>query len=237
MKLIKESNGLKTATNTINPVELRSKTSIFESKKPISTTCGQVVATMSQSSKETVRMALARKDFSPIRAAGKISRNGKAIHKGANPVPTYPPINEMNAVSNRAGSHNTKYKPLAKTILVLEIPTPFTSRAYEPIGLAASTDRGVVPIVRKNPIEQFAVRSEMGKNRSRGPSRITNKKRNSNNKGNDNNKGELHLLVVADGHAGWGFDGFWGGEFGWVALELVDAVDEGGAVDGFGGVG
>jgi hypothetical protein len=147
MKLSTESNGLKTATNTINPVELRSKTSIFESKRPVSAMCGQVVATMFQSSKATVRMALARKDFSPIRAAGKTSRNGTAIHKGANPVPTYPPINEMNVVSNRAGSHNTKYKPLAIIMLDLEIPTPFTSRAYEPIGLSASTDRGVVPIV------------------------------------------------------------------------------------------
>ena len=49
--------------------------------------------------------------------------------------------------------------------------------------------------------------------------------------------GSLHFLVVANGHAGWGFDGFGGDEFGGVALEVVDAVDEGGAVDGFGGVG
>jgi hypothetical protein len=46
----------------------------------------------------------------------------------------------------------------------------------------------------------------------------------------------LHFLVVADGHAGWSFDGFGWSEFGWVALEFLDAVDEGGAVDGFGGV-
>ena len=47
----------------------------------------------------------------------------------------------------------------------------------------------------------------------------------------------LEILVVADGHAGRGFDGFGGDEFGWVALELVDAVDERGSVDGFRGVG
>jgi hypothetical protein len=44
-------------------------------------------------------------------------------------------------------------------------------------------------------------------------------------------------LVVADGHAGWAFDGFGGDELFGVAVELVDAVDHGGAVDGFGGVG
>src|ERR1700733_1333121 len=47
----------------------------------------------------------------------------------------------------------------------------------------------------------------------------------------------LVVFAVADGHAGWGFDGFGGNEFCGVALELVDAVDERGAVDGFGGVG
>jgi|GEM_PF-5891758 len=47
----------------------------------------------------------------------------------------------------------------------------------------------------------------------------------------------LHGFGVADGHAGWGFDGFGGDEFFGVAVEVVDAVDEGGAVDGFGGVG
>ncbi len=47
----------------------------------------------------------------------------------------------------------------------------------------------------------------------------------------------LHDFVVADGHAGWGFGGFGGDEFFGVAVEVVDAADEGGAVDGFGGVG
>jgi len=47
----------------------------------------------------------------------------------------------------------------------------------------------------------------------------------------------LKYLGVADGHAGWGFDGFGGNEFFGVAVEVVDAVDERGAVNGFGGVG
>src|ERR1700733_1413077 len=46
----------------------------------------------------------------------------------------------------------------------------------------------------------------------------------------------LEVVGVADGHAGWGFDGFGGDELGGVAVEVVDAVYEGGAVDGFGGV-
>jgi len=49
--------------------------------------------------------------------------------------------------------------------------------------------------------------------------------------------GWLEVLVVADGHAGWGFDWLGGDEFCRVAFEVVDAVDEGGAVDGLGGVG
>ncbi len=46
--------------------------------------------------------------------------------------------------------------------------------------------------------------------------------------------GWLEVFFVADGHAGRGFDGFGGDEFCGVALEFVDAVDERGAVDGFG---
>ena len=48
--------------------------------------------------------------------------------------------------------------------------------------------------------------------------------------------GRLEVLFVTNGHAGWSFDGFGGDEFGGVAVEVVDAVDEGGAVNGFGGV-
>jgi hypothetical protein len=46
----------------------------------------------------------------------------------------------------------------------------------------------------------------------------------------------LEVVGVADGHAGWSFDGLGGDELFGVAVEVVDAVDEGGAVDGFGGV-
>ena len=44
----------------------------------------------------------------------------------------------------------------------------------------------------------------------------------------------LEVLVVADGHAGWGFDGFGGSEFRGVSFEFVDAVDEGGPFFGRG---
>src|ERR1700749_3634038 len=47
----------------------------------------------------------------------------------------------------------------------------------------------------------------------------------------------LEVFVVADGHAWWSFDGFGGNEFCGVALKFVDAVDESGAMNGFGGVG
>ena len=47
----------------------------------------------------------------------------------------------------------------------------------------------------------------------------------------------LEVLVVADGHAGRGFDGFGGHEFRGITVELVDAVDESGAVNCLGGVG
>src|SRR6202035_1179958 len=47
----------------------------------------------------------------------------------------------------------------------------------------------------------------------------------------------IHFLVVADGHAGRGFNGFCGNEFCRVSFEFVDAVDKGGAVNGFGCVG
>ncbi len=46
----------------------------------------------------------------------------------------------------------------------------------------------------------------------------------------------LEYLVVADGHAGRGVDGFGGNEFCGVAFEVVDAVDEGSTVNCFGGV-
>jgi hypothetical protein len=48
---------------------------------------------------------------------------------------------------------------------------------------------------------------------------------------------QLEIFVVADGHSGWGFDGFRRNEFCGIAFELVDAVDESGAMNGFGGVG
>ena len=47
----------------------------------------------------------------------------------------------------------------------------------------------------------------------------------------------LEVFVVADGHAWRSFDGFGGNEFCGVTIEFVDAVDEGGAMYGFGGVG
>lgn len=51
------------------------------------------------------------------------------------------------------------------------------------------------------------------------------------------NEIRLEVFIVTDGHAGRGFDGFGRDEFCRVSLELVDAVDEGGAVNGFGGIG
>ncbi len=48
---------------------------------------------------------------------------------------------------------------------------------------------------------------------------------------------ELEDFVVADRHAWWGFEGFDGDEFCRIALEFVDAFDERGAMDCFGGVG
>ena len=50
--------------------------------------------------------------------------------------------------------------------------------------------------------------------------------------------GNLRLedFVVADGHAWWSFEGLGGDEFCGIALELVDAFDERGSVDGFGRV-
>lgn len=47
----------------------------------------------------------------------------------------------------------------------------------------------------------------------------------------------LEDFVVSDRHAWWSFDGFSWNEFRGIALEFVDALDEGGAVDGFGCVG
>ena len=44
-------------------------------------------------------------------------------------------------------------------------------------------------------------------------------------------------VIVADGHPRRRFDRLHRHEFGGVALELVDAVDHAGAMDGFGGVG
>src|ERR1700748_3281229 len=44
----------------------------------------------------------------------------------------------------------------------------------------------------------------------------------------------LEAVGVADGHAGRGIDWFGWYELGRVAVEVVDAIDEGGAMDGFG---
>src|SRR5271154_6025242 len=47
----------------------------------------------------------------------------------------------------------------------------------------------------------------------------------------------LEVLVVADGHAGRGFDGLGGDELCGVSFEFVDAVDESGAMNGLSCVG
>jgi hypothetical protein len=49
--------------------------------------------------------------------------------------------------------------------------------------------------------------------------------------------GRLEIVYVTNGHTGWGFDGFGWNKLLRIALELVDAIDEGSAMDGFGGVG